>query len=142
MCPGMSVASKEDFDLIVAALVTLLRKSPAPQMKLVDYDTAYRNLMTAKAEGRLFVYGDFIILVDVGTPWHSNKPVLIEELVARFRKVYGNTPQSAVAQLEVLARKFNCVAVASGDTQVGLMAEHYKSEGYTPLGSQFYKEIS
>lgn len=126
---------------IFQALLRLLAKSKAPQMRLVDEATAYRSLTAAAAEGRLYVHGDFAILVDVGSPWHSDKRVLIEEIIVRWRKAFGNTVESAVAQLDVIAAEHGCVAVAAGDTQIGLMSPRYLAAGFKPLGTQFFKEI-
>lgn len=128
-------------EMIYTALLSMLDKSPAAQMKLCEPEVAGKALQRAKAEKRLFVYGDFGILVDVGSPWHTSKQVLIEEIIVRFRRDHGNTVESAIEQLSVLAREFGCVAVAAGDTQIGLMAPRYLAAGFQPLGTQFYKEI-
>jgi hypothetical protein len=134
-------ATEYDTTLVMTALLKMLDKSPAPQMKLAVPEVAYRALKNAAADGWLYVYGDFAILVDVGRPWHSDKRVLIEEIIVRFRRAHHNTVESAVAQLEILARQFGCVAVAAGDTQIGYMAPRYTAAGFITLGTQFYKEI-
>jgi hypothetical protein len=120
----------------------MLDKSPAPQMRLVENHTAWLHLCEAKSASLLYVYGDFGILVDVGSPWYTSKRVLIEEIIVRFRKDYGNTVESAIAQLDVIARIHGCVAVAAGDTQIGLMSDRYLAAGFQALGTQFYKEIA
>ena len=126
---------------IFAAMVRMLERSPAQQMKLCEPSVAFDNLKLGRQEGRLYVYGDFGIFVDVGSPWHTSKRVLIEEIVIRFRRVYENSVDSAIAQLADIARQHGCVAVAAGDTQIGLMAPRYIAAGFQPLGTQFYKEI-
>ena len=135
------LASKEDLDHIINTLWDLLDKSPATQMKLCEPEVAIPALHQAIKEDRLLIYGDFAILVDVGSPWHTSKRILIEEIIIRFRRVYGNTVESAIAQLEVIAKQRGCVAVAAGDTQIGLMSDRYIAAGFQALGSQFYKEI-
>lgn len=110
-------------------------------MKLAEPRVANNYLIYAAATGKLWVYGDFALLVDAAAPWYSTASVLIEDIIVRYRREYGNTVDSAIAQLEVLARRLGCVAVAAGDTQIGLMAPRYLAAGFTTLGTQFYKEI-
>lgn len=137
----LQTPSFQETNAIHEALVRMLEYSPAPQMKLAEPATAYAHLHNARRTGLLFTYGDFAILIDVGSPWHTTKLVLIEEIIVRFRKGHGGTPEGAVAQLETLAKLHGCVAVAAGDTQIGVMAPRYIAAGFQPLGSQFYKEI-
>src|SRR5262245_57133542 len=106
-------------------MLKMLRVSSAAQMKLVEPDVAWKNLLAAQADGRLYSHGDFGIFVDVRSPWHTSKRVLIEEIIVRFRREYGNSVESAIEQLEHIARQHGCVAVAAGDTQIGLMAPRY-----------------
>ena len=120
----------------------MLGYSPAPQMRLVQPKYARSALHLARLAGRLYVYGDFGIFVDVGSPWYTTKPILIEELIVRFRRVYKNRVESAVAQLDEIGKEHGCVAVGAGDTQIGLMAPHYLAAGFQVLGTQFYKEIA
>jgi hypothetical protein len=110
-------------------------------MRLCEEHVAYAALHRARDEARLYVYGDYAILFDIGSPWHTSKKLLIEEFVLRFRREYGNAVDGAVAQLDELARALGCAAVAAGDTQVGLMSPRYVAAGFQPLGTQFYKEI-
>ena len=140
--PRLRCASHYDLELIFEALLRLHDKSPAKQMKLCEPEVAYRNLVQARSEGRLYVYGDYGIFIDVGSPWHTSKRVLIEEIVIRFRKAYSNDVDSAIQQLTVIGRSHGCVAVAAGDTQIGLMAPRYLAAGFEALGTQFYKEIA
>jgi hypothetical protein len=139
--PRLRHASTLDVTLTFHALLKMLGKSPALQMKLAEPEVAYKHLVKAQAEGHLYVYGDYAILVDVGSPWHTSKLVLIEEIIVRFRRPYGHPVDEAIAQLPLIARQHGCVAVAAGDTQIGLMAPRYLAAGFQPLGSQFYKEV-
>jgi hypothetical protein len=135
-------ASEYDAYLTMQSLLRMLDKSPAPQMRLAVPEVAYRHLKASARNGMLYVYGDFAVLVDVGSPWHTDKPVLIEEIIVRFRKAHHNDVESAVAQLDHIAREHGCVAIAAGDTQVGIMGPRYIAAGFQPLGSQFYKELA
>lgn len=137
----LELPSRLETDDIYTALLVLLERSPAAQMKLAEEKEAYLHLLRAKLKQHLWVYGDFAILIDVGSPWYTTKPVLIEEIILRFRRGYGNTVESAIAQLDVLAREFTCVAIAAGDTQVGYMTPRYLAAGFTNLGTQFFKEV-
>lgn len=126
---------------IFNALLLMLRKSPAPQMALVEEEVAYRNLKQAVAEQRLYVYGDFAILVDAGSPWHTSKKVLIEEIVIRWRREFNTPVEAAIRQLDRIAKEHGCVAIAAGDTQVGIMGPRYTAAGFKTLGTQFFKEV-
>lgn len=126
---------------IFQALLRMLDKSPAPQMRLVEPAVVYSHLRLAAVDRKLWVLGDFAILVDVGPPWHTTRPVLIEEIIVRFRKGYGYSVEDAVAALDHLAELHGCHAIAAGDTQVGIMAPRYLAAGFVTLGTQFYKEI-
>jgi hypothetical protein len=137
----LQAARLSDVPLIFEALLKLLHKSPAPQMRLAEPEVAFQAMCTAVAEQRLYLYGDYALLVDVGSPWHSSKNVLIEEIIVRYQRHFGNNVESAIAQLEVLAERIGCVAIGAGDTQIGLMSPRYLAAGFTSLGTQFYKEI-
>lgn len=128
--------------MIYRALLEVQKKSPAKQMALVEPGAAWKHLDRARATGNLVVCGDYGILFDVGSPWHTTKLVLIEEIIIRFRRLYQNPVEDAIAKLDDLARLHGCVAIAAGDTQVGLMAPRYQAAGYISLGSQFYKELN
>ena len=127
---------------IYQALLRLQAKSPAKQMVLVEPNVALQNLQHAVEERSVYVYGDYAIKVDVGSPWYTSKPLLIEEIILRFRKDFGNHVSSAIQQLDAIAKEKGCVAIAAGDTQIGLMSQHYHAEGYSPIGTQFFKEIA
>lgn len=134
-------ASMEDVHSIFEALLKMRKYSSAPQMRLTEPRHAVAHLQMAAAKQHLWVFGDFAILIDVGSPWYSAELVLIEEIIVRFRKEHGNTVDSAVAQLDVLALRFGCAAIAAGDTQIGLMSPRYLAAGFKTLGTQFYKEM-
>lgn len=137
---NLTYATEAQAETIFQALLKMLQYSPAPQMALAEPVVAYANLMKARDEGKLYVLGDFGILVDVGSPWHSSKPVLFEEIIIRFRRHFENTVDTAVEALERIAKLHGCVAVAAGDTQIGYMAPRYIAAGYRPLGTEFFKE--
>jgi hypothetical protein len=137
---NLTHASEEVTRDIWTAMLLMLHKSTAPQMKLVVPEVAHANLLKARDDGRLYVLGDFAILVDVGSPWHTDKPVLIEEIIIRFRRHFGNVVESAIEALPAIAQQHGCVAIAAGDTQIGYMAPRYLAAGFQVLGTQFYKE--
>jgi hypothetical protein len=138
----LELARESDCISIFDKLLQLQAKSPAPQMALCEPDVAYRHLKQAVREGRLYLFGDYAILVDIGSPWHTTRRVLIEEIILRFRSVNKNSVESAIEQLSIIAKVRGCAAVAAGDTQIGLMSPRYIAAGFQPLGTQFYKGIS
>jgi len=134
-------ASTDEVQLIFEELLKLLQKSPAAQMKLAVPEVALAHLRAAQAAGHLWIQGDFAILVDVGSPWYTDRPVLIEEIIIRYRRDFGNPPEDVALALPLLAEILGCAAIAAGDTQVGLMGPRYLAAGFTALGTQFFKEI-
>lgn len=137
-----NIPSRAEVLMMHEALLKMKKQSPAAQMALAEPDTAFKHLVWASQHRRLVTCGDYGILFDVGSPWHTTKLVLIEEIIIRFRRQYQNPVEEAIAKLDDLARLYGCVAIAAGDTQVGLMAPRYQAAGYTSLGSQFYKELN
>lgn len=130
-----------DHAVIMHALLKLLEKSPAPQMKYADESTARAYLYDAIRDGRLWFVGGYMILVDVGSDWYSNRKYLIEQMIL---KVYPNHPDTtvhdAIAALDTLQEHYGCVMTVVGDTQIGMMTPHYIEAGYTPIGTQLIKE--
>lgn len=127
----------EDWPAIEARLRRMLVRNPNNQMKLVDEDHA---LSMARLMPSV-VNDGYFILYDVGSPWYTRKRVLIEELILRIGPTEAGA-RGAVRCLETLAREQGCLAIASGDTQVGAMVPHYLAEGFIPLGTQMFKELS
>lgn len=138
----MRRALRREVPAIFEELLRLLAKSPAAQMVLAVPAVAEQNLYLAQEQGRLWIQGDFAILVDVGSPWYTDKPVLIEEIVIRYRREFGNPPEDIALALPLLAEILGCVAVAAGDTQVGIMGPRYTAAGFKTLGTQYFKEIA
>ena len=129
------------YNVYLDALLKLKAKSPSAKMAAVEVDEASRNLRKFLEEGRAVEVGDYLILYDLGSPWYTTKLHFIEELTIRFQRVYNNPVTDAVQAMEKLAR-MNCAQfIAVGDTQIGLMTPYYLEAGYTPLGSQLFKEI-
>lgn len=126
---------------LVDIALRMVEYSPAPQMRNVEPPLVRSYMHLAQLTGRLYVYGDFAILVDVGSDWYTSKRYLIEQLIWRVSRDHGNTVDSAIEKLDFIARLHGCVAVAAGDTQVGYMAPRYLAAGFQPLGTQYYKEI-
>lgn len=134
----MRYATQDDVAAIMAVLIRLLDKSPAPQMKYAVPSVAERNIRLAIDEGRgVFVRGYFIMF-DIGPDWYTDKNYLIEQIILKVHND-GNV-RDAVKALDVLRKKFNCVLTAVGDTQIGYMTPIYKEEGYIVAGTQLVKE--
>jgi hypothetical protein len=140
--PKLIRAGYEYTEQIIEAALGMLDYSPAPQMRLVQPGHVRSVMHLARLSGRLYAFGDFGIFVDVGSPWYTTKQVLIEELIVRFRRVYKNPVEGAIAQLDGIGKEHGCVAVAAGDTQIGYMTPRYLAAGFQVLGTQFYKEIA
>lgn len=126
---------------IEAAFQQFIERSPAQRMKYIDYEYARANFVQAIAEERVHQAGDYIVLYDYGPIWCSPKLFLFEEVVLRVGKVYMNPVSNIIELLEVEARKLGAVGVLSGDTQIGLMNKYYLEAGYSPIGTQFMKEL-
>lgn len=135
----MRPADELDVFAIMRALLAMLPKSPAPQMKYANPDAAERSVRRAIAEGRAFIAFGFFIMVDVGSDWYTDETYLIEQIILR---VYDTADKvgAAVSCLDLIAAKFGCVLTVVGDTQVGYMTPHYTRAGYSPLGTQLVKE--
>jgi hypothetical protein len=137
----LRIANLGDMDHIMSCLVALLSKSPAPQMKYADTAVARQYIKRAVYEQRVWFVGGYMLMVDVGSDWYSAEPYLIEQIIL---KVYPEdktaTVHDAVASLDVLRKKFNCVMTVVGDTQIGYMVDIYKAAGYKHAGVQLVKE--
>jgi hypothetical protein len=128
-----------DLEPVMAALIAMLKKSPAPQMKYAEIGVARRSVKLAMRSGRAFICNGFFIMVDVGSDWYTSKCYLIEQIIVR---VYPSEHKvaTAIAALDEIARRFGADAIAVGDTQIGYMTPLYHAAGYTTLGTQLFKE--
>lgn len=128
-------------DVYFDALLRLKAKSPSSKMALAEPEVAYNGLREFILQRRAVEVGDYLILYDVGTTWYSSKLHLIEELTIRFQKRHMNPVSEAVDALTFIARQEGASAIAVGDTQIGLMTPYYLAAGFSPLGTQLFKEI-
>lgn len=135
-------ATFHDLPHIMSALIKMLSYSQAPQMKFADPHAAERSVLIAINEGRAFFTGAYFIMVDVGSDWYSDKKYLIEQLILRVYPPDGTMVYEAVDVLAELTERFSCVAVAAGDTQMGMMTPLYEARGYRRLGTQLFKETA
>lgn len=135
----MRLATWDDERAVMGALLAMLDKSPAPQMRLADPTSARCGVRSAIHEGRAYIVGDFFIMVDQGSPWYTSKPVLIEEIILRISREHDTTVEQAIAALDDIAASRGCVAIAAGDTQIGYMRPKYEARGYVPMGYQLLK---
>lgn len=136
----MQTPTDEDMTAIQVAFQWMLDNSPGPQMKFADMDTAMEYIEDARRDGLALMWEGYLILYHCGSPWYSRKRYFIEELLLRVHRTPA-TVRDAVAAMERLARVTGCVFMAVGDTQVGHMAKIYTAEGFTPIGTQFVKEL-
>ena len=132
-------ATQEDVPRIMWALLCLLNKSPAPQMKYADYDVAEASIRRAVDEGRAWLIHGYFIMVDVGSDWYTAGKYLIEQIILRVDRE-PHPVNVAVHALDYLKAHFDCVAIVVGDTQIGHMTPIYEAEGYKFLGTQLIKE--
>lgn len=136
----MQMPTDEDMAAIQVALQWMLDNSPGPQMKFADMGTAMAYIEDARQEGRARMWEGYLLLYHIGSPWYSRAPYFIEELVIRVHKT-EKTSAEVVRVMEGIARSKGCVFMAVGDTQIGRMAKIYTAEGFTPIGTQFVKEL-
>jgi hypothetical protein len=130
-----------DVGPIMTALLAMLAKSPAPQMRYAEPSTAAWSVRFAIKEGRGFVLGGYFIMVDIGSDWYTPACYLIEQIILKIDPADKTaTVRDCIAALDKIADIFGCSAIAVGDTQVGYMTPLYHAAGYTTLGTQLMKE--
>ncbi len=137
----MRVAERMDHWHIMDALLRLKAKANGRgQMKFTVPHVAAEYLFRQIDANRVVIHEGYAIMYDVGTPWYTDRPFLIEDIII---KVYPTTSPVSVAIdcLEAIARSLNLTAVVAGDTQIGYMTPHYLAAGYTTLGTQLFKEL-
>jgi hypothetical protein len=135
----MRLADEGDMWAIIRSLEWMILNSPGHQMKFASIAFAEKSVRTAMAAGCAFYEQGYFIMVDVGNDWYSPHPFLIEQIILKLH--HTDAPVSvAIAVLDDLKSQFNCKAIISGDTQVGLMTPHYLAAGYKQLGVQLLKE--
>jgi hypothetical protein len=135
----MRPATDDDLSSGLCALLDMREKNPDKQMQWADPMTAAKYMTTAADEGRAVVVDGFLILFTASPLWFTKARFLIEELVIRLPGTSGPV-ESVTTALESLRNRHACVAIVTGDTQVGRMTPHYLAAGYKVLGQQFIKE--
>lgn len=134
--------TNQDVPQIMAALIAMKAKSPAGQMPLTDPMEAECSIRYAVHQGRCFRLGGFFAMFDIGSPWYTREKFLIEDIIL---KVWPDDKTAKVEDvidyLIELARLRGCVAVAAGDTQIGLMVPKYVNQGFVVLGTQLFKRL-
>ena len=122
-----------------AALLMLLRKSPARQMALVDIPSALEKFKKAIQDGEVHEVGDYLVWFQLSPTWYSgSKVIIIEDLVLRFQRIYDNPASDVAVYLKHLNTIYGTHGVVAGDTQVGAMGKVYEEAGFTPLGKQYF----
>lgn len=138
----MRAAKVAHIGMYYTALLELLGKSPSLKMKFADREEALSGLQSFIERSCAVEVGDYLILYDVGTPWYSKTPHFFEELTIRFQRVFDNPVSDAVRAMKHLALAHGAKVIMVGDTQVGLMVNHYQADGYNVIGTQLLKDIS
>lgn len=123
------------------SLLRMQRNSPAPQMGWCDIHAAMNHITTRMIAHRAWIVDGYLVMFDIGAPWHSNARYLIEELILKIQ-VTDRPVTVAIDALSEFARRHNCTAVVAGDTQIGYMAPKYLAAGFVTLGTQHFKEIT
>lgn len=135
----MRLATNEDTAQALVALIRMKEKNPSKQMQWAEPDAAAHYLALCQQHGYAVVEQGYFILFSPVRPWYSHKLFLVEDLILKIEATTAPV-QVAIDALEVLRVQFDCVAIISGDTQVGYMAERYMANGYQMLGVQLIKE--
>lgn len=138
----MRAATQGDVGSIMTALLVMLAKSPAPQMRYAEPTVAKLSVRRAISEGRGFFFGGYFVMVDVGSDWYTLYTYMIEQIIL---KVYPGDKSRSLQYvinegLPKLAEHFNAHATVVGDTQIGYMTPLYHAAGYKTLGTQLMKE--
>ncbi|KVE35690.1 hypothetical protein [Burkholderia sp. BDU5] len=92
-----------------------------------------------------FVYGDYLVVFDIGGTWTSPGVKLFEEMLTLRLNTYTNAGsyRQVVWCMESLARANGCVGVLLGtvggyDDRLGRVIERL---GYEKAGGSYYKEV-
>ena len=136
----MRIPNDSDDEAVRASFLRMLEKSPAPQMKLADIDTAMAYYQKAKLAGDATFVGSFLLLSSIGCPWYTKYPVLIEDLILRIYPGKDEV-EHVIEALDWIAESCGCHAIAVGDTQIGYMTPKYEAAGYQRLGTQLFKPV-
>lgn len=135
----MRLADHVDILHALAALVNMKEKNPSKQMQWAEPAAALEYMELCKEHGYAVVEQGYFILFSPVRPWYSRKLFLVEDLILKIEATTAPV-QVAIDALEILRVQYDCVAIISGDTQVGYMAERYMANGYQMLGVQLIKE--
>jgi GNAT superfamily N-acetyltransferase len=109
-----------------------------PYAQHVDFVHGWAQIESG-AVGTVLVDG-YLVVYDVGPTWFCPKPVFTELMVLRVADRPGYL-RHVITAMEELARAHGCVGIATGDAMGSAVAHAYKRAGYTPVVSQFYKEL-
>lgn len=106
----------------------------------VDWDAAYSALLTGKVYS--VICDGYLVVYDVGAPWYSSTPLLLEEMVCRLGSKPGNF-RTVIATLERLAVLHSCKAIICGNA-IGRrsLTTAYSRGGFKTIAVQIYKEIN
>lgn len=137
----MRKATPEELSVIWESMLHLKKVSPAPWMTITHEPTAYAYIEQAIDDGRVWFFGAYMVMVDVGCPWFTNKRCLLEEIVLKVHRddKTFNIQTVISAGLDQLASHYGCEATVVGDTQIGMLTPLYERAGFTTIGTQLYK---
>lgn len=138
----MRKAEPADLLPIRLALARIQRLRSVGWIGITDLTVAMQYIQQAMSQGRVWFFGAYMVMVDVGSPWYSKKRVLFEELVLRVHRGDNTYSIEQVAQagLDQLASHYGCEATEVGDSLAGLMTPLYIAAGFKPHGTQLFKE--
>ena len=111
--------------------------------KHVDASHIFDQIVTGKVNA--FVYGNYLVVFDIGGTWTSPGVRMFEELLTLRIKSgsRANSYRQVVWCMESLARANGCVGVLLGtvgayDDRLGRVIERL---GYEKAGGSYYKEV-
>lgn len=136
----MRLATLDDVPTIRKALAAFkARVSPDSFIGVIDLDKAMLGLAAEIQEGNGYIVQDFLVMVDVLTPWYSHDKVLREWFTLKLRFRASGHPALAPS-LVAIGQQRGCSLVITGDTSNSLARWWLAGEMY-PLTQSFFKKV-
>lgn len=134
-------ANQEDFPLITKALAEFLPKFEAyPWVTSVNWNKVLAVFEAFIKSGDAYIVGGYLVLAAPASTWYSDDLMLQEICV--FRIASGGTRKDVVSAIGEIAKEQGCIVISTGDTSdKGLMAEAYKSGGFSELPPIFFRRL-
>ncbi|OZI20061.1 hypothetical protein CAL26_21135 [Bordetella genomosp. 9] len=109
-----------------------------PYAKLVDFDYGWQTINNGDVAAAL-THG-YLVVYDITPTWYCPHNLFIEQMVLRVEDRPGFL-RRVIAAMEDEARRWGCAGIATGDAMGIAMSAAYRRAGYSPVVSQFYKEL-